>query len=120
MVSTKAGSTKAESASQKAAKNASGAAKTPSVELGKTGGPGRRKVREGFVVAAKMQKTVTVAIGRRIKHSVYGKFVRRTAQYLVHDERSECGVGDLVEIVETRPLSRHKRWRVRRIVTKAK
>jgi small subunit ribosomal protein S17 len=80
---------------------------------------GRRKVREGIVVSDKMQKTVVVEVERRLRHPLYGKIVRRTGRFKAHDELS-CEVGDRVEIVETRPLSKEKRWRVARIVEKVK
>jgi len=87
--------------------------------LGNTGDRGRSKVRQGIVVSDKMDKTISVAISRQVKHGVYGKYIRKTMKYLVHDENEQGSIGDTVEIVETRPLSRHKRWRLYRIVTKA-
>ena len=87
--------------------------------LGHTTGRGRSKVRQGIVVSDKMDKTITVAISRQVKHGMYGKYIRKTVKYLVHDEKEQGSMGDTVEIVETRPLSRHKRWRLYRIVTKA-
>lgn len=80
---------------------------------------GRRKFREGVVTSTKMEKTVVVSIERRIQHPLYGKVVRRTEKFKAHDEIG-CDVGDVVEIMETRPLSREKRWRVTRIVQKVK
>lgn len=80
---------------------------------------GVRKVREGIVVSTKMQKTVVVRIERRVQHPLYGKVVLRTAKFKAHDEIG-CDEGDLVEIMETRPLSRDKRWRVTRIIEKVK
>ena len=80
----------------------------------------RRKVRSGRVVSDKMDKTVVVAIETLVKHPLYGRIVRRTAKFKAHDEGNECGIGDTVELMETRPLSREKRWRVSRIVEKAK
>jgi small subunit ribosomal protein S17 len=80
---------------------------------------GKRKVRIGRVVSDKMQKTVVVAVVRSFRHPIYGKTIRRTKKYMAHDEQSQCKVGDLVEIVETRPISRHKRWRVRAILERA-
>ena len=77
---------------------------------------GKRKVRIGRVVSDKMDKTVVVAVTRSFRHPLYGKTIRRTKKYMAHDEHNQCRVGDLVEIVETRPLSRHKRWRVRTIL----
>jgi small subunit ribosomal protein S17 len=81
---------------------------------------GRRKVRQGKVVSNKMQKTVVVAVESRVRHPLYGKFMRRTARFKAHDEQNECGEGDTVEIMETRPLSKDKNWRVVRIIEKAK
>ena len=80
---------------------------------------GRRKVREGIVVSDKMQKTVVVAVEDRVKHPLYGKVLRRTSKLKAHDEK-ECGVGDRVLLMETRPLSATKRWRVVEILEKAK
>ncbi|BBO23999.1 MAG: 30S ribosomal protein S17 [Fimbriimonadaceae bacterium] len=80
---------------------------------------GRRKFREGVVTSTKMEKTVVVSIERRIQHPLYGKVVRRTEKFKAHDEIG-CDVGDVVEIMETRPVSREKRWRVTRIVQKVK
>jgi small subunit ribosomal protein S17 len=79
-----------------------------------------RKQRTGTVVSDKMDKTVVVSIVNRVKHPVYGKTVNRTKRLKAHDEKNECGVGDTVRIMETRPLSRDKRWRVVEIVAKAK
>ena len=72
------------------------------------------------MVSDKMDKTVVVAIETLVRHPLYGRIVRRTSKFKAHDESNECGVGDVVEIVETRPLSREKRWRVSRVVEKAK
>ncbi len=80
---------------------------------------GRRKVLEGVVVSDRMQKTVTVAVERLTRHPLYKKTVRRTKKYHAHDENNECRVGDRVLIVESRPLSRTKRWRVARILQRA-
>ena len=79
-----------------------------------------RKTRVGYVVSAKMDKTVVVAIEDNVKHAVYGKIVKRTLKVHAHDEENTCGVGDRVEIMETRPLSKTKRWRVTTIIEKAK
>ena len=79
-----------------------------------------RKVRVGMVVSDKMDKTVVVAIEDNVKHPVYGKIIKRTLKVHAHDESNECGVGDKVEIMETRPLSKTKRWRVVEIIEKAK
>ncbi len=80
---------------------------------------GRAKVREGIVLSNKMDKTVVVAVQRLVKHPQYKKYVKRRAKYKAHDDGNECGIGDRVVIVETRPLSRDKRWRVRQILEKA-
>ncbi len=81
---------------------------------------GRRKVREGLVVSDKMDKTVVVLVEDRVKHALYGKVLRRTSKLKAHDEQNQCGVGDRVQIMETRPLSATKRWRVVEIVERAK
>jgi len=80
---------------------------------------GFRKVREGLVVSDKMDKTVVVAVEDRVKHPLYGKVIRRTSKLKAHDEQNTCGVGDRVLLMETRPLSASKRWRVVEIVEKA-
>ena len=79
-----------------------------------------RKVREGLVVSDKMDKTVVVSVEDRVKHSLYGKVLRRTSKLKAHDEQNECGIGDRVLIMETRPLSATKRWRVVQVLEKAK
>jgi small subunit ribosomal protein S17 len=81
---------------------------------------GYRKTRRGYVVSDKMDKTVVVAVEDRVKHPLYGKVLRRTSKVKAHDEENRAGVGDLVLIVETRPLSATKRWRLKDIVEKAK
>jgi small subunit ribosomal protein S17 len=81
---------------------------------------GYRKTREGLVISDKMDKTVVVAVEDRVKHPKYGKVLRRTKKYKAHDEQNECGVGDRVLLMETRPLSATKRWRVAGILEKAK
>ncbi len=81
---------------------------------------GRRKVREGLVVSDKMDKTVVVLVEDRVKHALYGKVMRRTSKLKAHDEQNQCGVGDRVQIMETRPLSATKRWRVIEVLEKAK
>jgi small subunit ribosomal protein S17 len=81
---------------------------------------GYRKTREGLVVSDKMDKTVVVVVEDRVKHPKYGKVLRRTKKYKAHDEQNECGVGDRVLLMETRPLSATKRWRVTEILEKAK
>ena len=79
-----------------------------------------RKVREGLVVSDKMEKTVVVSVEDRVKHALYGKVMRRTNKLKAHDEQNQCGVGDRVLIMETRPLSATKRWRVVEVLEKAK
>ena len=79
-----------------------------------------RKTRVGVVVSDKMDKTAVVAILDNVKHPVYGKVVKRTVKIHVHDEKNECGVGDKVSVMETRPLSKTKRWRLVEIIEKAK
>lgn len=78
-----------------------------------------RKLRTGFVVSDKMQKTIVVEIATKVQHPLYKKFIRQRVKYKVHDEKDECGIGDLVEIEETRPLSRQKRWRLIRLIERA-
>jgi small subunit ribosomal protein S17 len=79
-----------------------------------------RKVRVGMVVSDKMDKTVVIAIEDNVKHPVYGKIIKRTLKVHAHDEKNECGIGDKVRIMETRPLSKTKRWRVVEVIEKAK
>ena len=79
-----------------------------------------RKVREGLVVSDKMDKTVVVEVEDRVKHALYGKVMRRTSRLKAHDENNDCGVGDRVQLMETRPLSATKRWRVVTILERAK
>src|SRR3990170_3448088 len=79
-----------------------------------------RKVREGLIVSDKMDKTVVVAVEDRVKHALYGKVMRKTSKLKAHDEQNDCGVGDRVRIMETRPLSATKRWRVVEILERAK
>lgn len=79
-----------------------------------------RKTRVGKVVSDKMDKTIVVAIQDNIKHPVYNKIVKKTVKFKAHDENNECAIGDKVEIMETRPLSKEKRWRLVRIIEKAK
>lgn len=80
---------------------------------------GRRKVRRGIVVSDKMQKTVTVKVERQILHPMYKKFIKRSKTFFVHDEENTARVGDFVQIVETRPLSKNKRWRIESIITRS-
>ena len=79
---------------------------------------GSRKVRTGMVTSDKMDKSITVAVERTYQHPVYKKIVRRTKKVLAHDESNQCQIGDVVRIVESKPLSRRKRWRLQRIVSK--
>jgi small subunit ribosomal protein S17 len=79
-----------------------------------------RKTRTGVVRSNKMDKTITVTVERRVKHPIYGKFVKKTTSFHAHDEKNECTVGDIVRIMETRPLSKTKRWRLVEVVEKAK
>jgi small subunit ribosomal protein S17 len=79
-----------------------------------------RKVRIGVVVSDKMDKTIVVAEKRKVKHPIYGKFVNKTTKYYVHDESNTCNIGDTVRIMETRPLSKNKRWRLVEIIERAK
>ena len=90
------------------------------VEQGGEPGRGYRKIREGYVVSDKMDKTVVVEVEDRVKHPLYGKVIRRTSKLKVHDEQNTAGVGDRVRLMETRPLSATKRWRVSEILEKAK
>ena len=80
----------------------------------------QRKVREGLVVSDKMDKTIVVAVEDRVKHALYGKVLRKTSRLKAHDETNQCGIGDRVLIMETRPLSSTKRWRLVEVLEKAK
>ena len=79
-----------------------------------------RKERVGLVIGDKTQKSITVAVVRKVKHPMYGKFVQKTTKLTAHDEQNDCNVGDTVKIMETRPLSKNKRWRLVEIVKRAK
>jgi len=79
-----------------------------------------RKTRIGVVTSNKMTKTITVAVERKVKHPIYGKFVKKTTKFHAHDEKDECSIGDLVRIMVTRPLSKTKRWRLVEVVEKVK
>ncbi|HML57937.1 MAG TPA: 30S ribosomal protein S17 [Ferruginibacter sp.] len=79
-----------------------------------------RKTRIGIVSSNKMDKTITVRVERKIKHPLYGKFLKKTTSFHAHDEKNECSIGDLVKIMETRPLSKTKRWRLVEIIEKVK
>lgn len=80
----------------------------------------RKKAFNGLVVSNKMDKSITVSVERRFRHPLYGKYVKKTTKFTAHDEKNECNVGDTVRILETRPLSRTKRWRLVEILEKAK
>jgi small subunit ribosomal protein S17 len=90
--------------------------KTPPAEVER----GERKIREGLVVSDKMEKTIVVVVEDRVKHSMYGKVIRRTTKVKAHDEAGAAGIGDRVRLMETRPLSATKRWRLVEILEKAK
>ncbi|RPI75596.1 MAG: 30S ribosomal protein S17 [Ignavibacteriales bacterium] len=79
-----------------------------------------RKTRIGIVTSNKMDKTITVSIERRVPHPIYKKYFKKTTKLMAHDEKKECGIGDKVKIMETRPLSKNKRWRLVEVVEKAK
>jgi small subunit ribosomal protein S17 len=79
-----------------------------------------RKTRVGVVSSDKMDKTVTISVERKVKHPIYGKFVKKTKKYHAHDEKNDCREGDIVKIMETRPLSKSKRWRLVEIIERAK
>lgn len=81
---------------------------------------GKRKVRIGKVVSNKMDKSIVVAIERKVPHPIYKKYFTKTTKLMAHDENNECQIGDIVEIMETRPLSKRKRWRLVRIIEKVK
>ena len=99
-----------------------GMSETTKDEAVKAGPPAaaHRKVREGLVVSDKMEKTIVVEVEDRVKHALYGKVIRRTSKLKAHDEQNVAGIGDRVQIMETRPLSATKRWRVVEILEKAK
>ena len=79
-----------------------------------------RKARIGLVTSSKMDKTIVVSVERKLKHAKYGKYIKKTNKFMAHDEKDDCGVGDLVRIMETRPLSKNKRWRIVEIIERAK
>ncbi|MGI6690095.1 MAG: 30S ribosomal protein S17 [Christensenellales bacterium] len=81
---------------------------------------GNRKVRTGVVISDKMDKTVVVSINRLVRHPLYGKTMKRTSKVKAHDEHNECGIGDKIRIMETRPLSKDKHWRLVEVIEKAK
>ncbi len=79
-----------------------------------------RKTRIGVVTSNKMTKTITVEVERKVKHPIYGKFVKKTTKFHAHDDKNECSIGDVVKIMESRPLSKTKRWRLVEVVEKVK
>jgi small subunit ribosomal protein S17 len=79
-----------------------------------------RKQREGIVFSNKMEKTISVVIERKVKHPIYGKYMIRSTKILAHDEKNECNIGDKVRVMETKPLSKNKRWRLINLIEKAK
>ena len=79
-----------------------------------------RKTRTGLVVSNKMEKSIVVAVERKVKHPIYGKFVKKTTKFHAHDEKNECSIGDTVKIMEARPMSKTKRWRLVEVVEKVK
>ena len=79
-----------------------------------------RKERTGVVVSNKMDKSIVIAVKRKVKHPIYGKFVNKTSKLMAHDDKNECNIGDLVRIMETRPLSKNKCWRLVEIIERAK
>lgn len=79
-----------------------------------------RKERTGIVVSNKMKKSIVVEIGRKVKHPIYGKFVKKRSRFTAHDEKDDCNIGDTVRIMETRPLSKNKCWRLVEIIERAK
>ena len=81
---------------------------------------GLRKTRIGMVISNKMNKTITVAIERKVPHPIYKKYFKKTTKLMAHDENNECGIGDVIKIMETRPLSKNKKWRFVEVVEKAK
>ncbi|QHS64078.1 30S ribosomal protein S17 [Chitinophaga agri] len=79
-----------------------------------------RKTRTGVVSSNKMDKTITVSVERKVKHPIYGKFVKKTTKFMAHDEKNECSIGDTVRIMEVRPLSKNKCWRLVEVIEKVK
>ncbi|HEY8919576.1 30S ribosomal protein S17 [Chitinophaga agrisoli] len=79
-----------------------------------------RKTRTGVVSSNKMDKTITVSVERKVKHPIYGKFVKKTTKFMAHDEKNECSIGDTVRIMESRPLSKNKCWRLVEVIEKVK
>jgi small subunit ribosomal protein S17 len=79
-----------------------------------------RKERTGLVVSDKMDKSITIVVERKVKHPIYGKFVKKTSKFIAHDEKNDCNIGDTVRVMETRPLSKNKCWRLVEIIERAK
>jgi small subunit ribosomal protein S17 len=79
-----------------------------------------RKTRIGVVASNKMEKTITVSVERKVKHPIYGKFIKKTTKFMAHDEKNECSIGDTVRIMEVRPLSKNKCWRLVEVIEKVK
>jgi small subunit ribosomal protein S17 len=79
-----------------------------------------RKTRIGVVSSNKMEKTISVSVERKVKHPIYGKFVKKTTKFMAHDEKNECSIGDTVRIMETRPMSKNKCWRLVEVIEKVK
>jgi small subunit ribosomal protein S17 len=79
-----------------------------------------RKIKVGKVVSNKMEKSITISVDRKVKHPLYGKFMHKTTKFMAHDENNECNIGDTVKIMETRPLSKNKCWRLVEIIERAK
>ena len=79
-----------------------------------------RKQREGIVTSNKMNKTITIEVLRRVKHPIYGKYVKKSSKITAHDEKNQCKIGDLVRVMETKPISKTKRWRIVEIIERAK
>ena len=94
--------------------------RTPNSKLNKMAERNLRKTRTGVVTSNKMAKTITVAVERKVKHPMYGKFLKKTTKFHAHDEKNECSIGDTVKIMESRPLSKTKRWRLVEVVEKVK
>jgi small subunit ribosomal protein S17 len=99
--------------------NAPATPETAAPATATTSDRGRQQVKQGTVVSNKMDKTAVVAVENAVTHRLYHRYLKRTSKFHAHDEKNECNVGDVVEIVSSRPLSRTKRWRVRRIVKRA-
>jgi small subunit ribosomal protein S17 len=79
-----------------------------------------RKERTGIVISNKMEKSIVVAVKRKVKHPIYGKYVNKTTKFIAHDDENSCNIGDTVKIMETRPLSKNKSWRLVQIIERAK